>query len=59
MSKKRESHKQTLRQLLGRYGAQDGSVFHITNAAREQLIEEILRINDRFTRNPSLDEAAQ
>lgn len=49
MSKKRESHKQALRQLLDRWC--------ITRPDREELIAEILRVNDRFNYNSSLDEA--
>lgn len=49
MSKKRESHKQALRQVLDRWC--------ITRTDREELIEEILRIGNRFDYNPSLDEA--
>lgn len=49
MSKKRESHKQALRQMLDDWG--------ITRSDREELIDEILRIGDRFNYNPSLDEA--
>ena len=49
---KRESHKQTLRQLVDRFvGDMRGPVF------KEQLVDEILRVNDRFNHNPSLDEA--
>lgn len=52
MSKKRESHKQALRQLLDRYiGDMRGPVF------QEKLVDEILRIHDRFDYNPGLDEA--
>jgi hypothetical protein len=50
MSKKRESHKQVLRQLLDRH--RQGQIIH-----REKLIDEILRVNDRFNYNPGLDEA--
>lgn len=58
MSKKRESHKQALRQLLDRHGVghnlrQERGQLH----DREHLIDEILRVNDRFNYNPSLDEA--
>lgn len=49
MSKKRESHKQALRQLLDRWC--------VDRPDREDLIDEILRVNDRFDYNPSLDEA--
>ena len=48
MSKKRESHKQALRQLLQRYGLEGDW---------DPMLDEILRINDRFNYNPSLDEA--
>jgi hypothetical protein len=53
VSKKRESHKQALWQLLDRFGIE---VPH-GGICREDLIVEILRINDRFNYNPSLDEA--
>jgi hypothetical protein len=58
MSKKRESHKQALRQLLDRHGVssnlrQERGQLH----DREHLIDEILRLNDRFNSNPGLDEA--
>lgn len=58
MSKKRESHKQALRQLLELHGVgaalrQERGHLH----DREHLIGEILRIHDRFDYNPSLDEA--
>jgi hypothetical protein len=49
VSKTRESHKQALRQLLDRWC--------IDRPDREQLIDEILRVSDRFNYNPSLDEA--
>jgi hypothetical protein len=49
VSKTRESHKQALRQLLDRWC--------IDRPDREDLIAEILRVNDRFSYNPSLDEA--
>jgi hypothetical protein len=51
---KRESHKQALRQLLDRFG-----VFadRVDQPTRERLVDEILRINDRFNHNPGLDEA--
>jgi hypothetical protein len=52
MSKNRESHKQALRQLL------DRSIGSASSAAfKEKLIEEILRIGDRFDYNPGLAEA--
>ena len=52
MSKTRESHKQALSQLVDSFvGDTRGPAF------KEKLVEEILRINDRFTRNPSLEEA--
>jgi len=55
---KRASHKQALHQLLDRYGVtiarHDCGAGH---ANREHLLDEILRINDRFNHNPSLDEA--
>lgn len=43
MSKKRESHKQALRQLLDRSIGTASS-----DAFKAALIDEILRINDRF-----------
>lgn len=49
MSKKRESHKQALRQLLDRWC--------IDRPDREQLLDEILRVGDRFDGKPGLDEA--
>lgn len=49
MSKTRESHKQALRQLLDRYC--------IDRPDRDLLIDEILKIGDRFNYNPGLDEA--
>lgn len=50
---KRESHKQALRQLLDRYGVQE-----ITDRTREQLIDEIIRVHERFQESPSwLNEA--
>jgi hypothetical protein len=52
MASKRESHKQALRQLVDRFvGDMRGPVF------KEQFVDEILRVNDRFNHNPSLDEA--
>ena len=48
--KKRESHKQALRQLIDRFvGDMRGPIF------KEQFVDEILRVNDRFNDNPSLD----
>lgn len=52
MSKKRESHKQALRQLLDLYEV--GVCLPMTC---DELIDAILRVNDRFNHNPSLDEA--
>ena len=58
MSTKRASHRQALRQLLvdrhgiGNMRQERGQVIHV-----EHLIDEILRINDRFNHNPSIDEA--
>lgn len=49
MSKTRDSHRQALRQLLDRYC--------IIRPDRDQLIEDILKIDDRFSYNPSIDEA--
>ena len=49
---KRDSHKQALRQLVDHFvGDMRGPVF------KEKLVDEILRVNDRFNHNPSLDEA--
>lgn len=49
---KRESHRQALRQLVDRsIGTANSDAF------KEKLVDEILRINDRFNYNPSLDEA--
>lgn len=48
---KRDSHKQALRQLLDRY------ISGIDRRDHERLIDEILRIHDRFNSNPNLDEA--
>ena len=49
MSKTHESHKQALRQVLQRYGLEGNW---------DPMIDEILRINDRFAKSPSwLDEA--
>lgn len=55
---KRESHKQALRQLLDRYSAAQrlGPGAYVI-LDRDRLIDEILRVSDRFNRNPSLDEA--
>jgi len=53
MSKRtRESHKQALRQLCDLYEV--GVCLPMT---RDEFIDAILRINDRFNYNPSLDEA--
>lgn len=49
MSKTRDSHRQALRQLIDKYGLEGEDWY--------PLVEEILRINDRFSRNPGLDEA--
>ena len=52
MSKKRESHKQALRQLIDHYvGDMRGPIF------KEKVVDEILRFHDRFDGNPGLDEA--
>jgi len=53
MSKTHETHKQPLSQLGDRFvgGDMRGPAF------KEKLVEEILRINERFNRNPILDEA--
>ena len=49
---KRESHKQALRTIIDRFvGDRLGPAF------KEQLIEEVLRVNERFNHNPSLDDA--
>jgi len=49
---KRESHRQALRQLLERsVGSAHSEIF------KDKLVAEILRVNDRFNGNPSLDEA--
>ena len=48
----RESHKQALYQLVEHFvGDMRGTIF------KEKLVDEILRVNDRFNSNPSLDEA--
>ncbi len=48
----RESHRQALRQLLEQsVGSAHSEIF------KDKLVTEILRINDRFNHNPSLDEA--
>jgi hypothetical protein len=47
VSKTRESHKQALRQLLDRWC--------VERPDREELIDEILRVNDRFDYNLILD----
>lgn len=52
MSAKRESHRQAFRQLIERSIGTASS-----DAFKDKLVDEILRINDRFNRNPSLDEA--
>jgi hypothetical protein len=52
VSKKRESHKQALRQLLDLYEV--GVCLPMT---RDELIDAILRVNNRFNLNPSLNEA--
>ena len=52
MSKKRGSHRQALRQCL-----EDALGSAHSDAFKETLIDKILRINDRFNYNPSLDEA--
>lgn len=57
MSKRRESHRQALRQLLDRHGIgclrqERGQI-----TDQDRLIDEILGLNDRFNYNPSLDEA--
>jgi hypothetical protein len=45
-SSKRESHKQALRQLLDRY------IGNLGSAVNAQLVDEILRVHDRFTASP-------
>ena len=53
---KRESHRQALRQLLDRYGVHD----QILRGAltRDQLVDEILGVGDRFVGSPQwLEEA--
>lgn len=52
MPNKRERHKHALRQLLDVYEVSVGLPMTI-----DELIDGILRINDRFDANPSLDEA--
>ena len=52
MTKKRESHKQALQQLFDLYEV--GVCLPMT---RDELIDAILRVNQRFNSNPSLDEA--
>jgi hypothetical protein len=49
---KRASHRQALRQLMERSMGTAHS-----DAFKDKLVDEILRINDRFNGNPSLDEA--
>ena len=49
---KRESHKQALRQIVDHFvGDMRGPIF------KEKLVDEILRVNDRFNHNPGLNEA--
>jgi hypothetical protein len=57
MRKQRESHRQALRQLLDRHSI--GSLRQERGQVidPEQLIDEILRLSDRFNYNPSLNEA--
>lgn len=57
MSKTRESHKQALRQLLDRHSIGNVRQDRGQLLDRAQLINEILRIHDRFSHNPGLDEA--
>lgn len=55
MNKRHASHRQALRQLFERFGIErvDGS-----QKRRDLLIDEILRVSDRFNASPSwLDEA--
>ncbi|HSX23461.1 MAG TPA: hypothetical protein VLE97_11870 [Gaiellaceae bacterium] len=54
---KRESHKQALRQLFDRHSIGNLRQERGQLIDREHLIDEILRISDRFNGNPSLDEA--
>ena len=55
---KRESHKQALRQLLDRHNITALRQERGQLVDRERLVEEILRVNDRFAPSPSwLDEA--
>lgn len=56
---KRASHRQALRQLIDRFiGTPSNAAFEEKLAVvKEKLVDEILRINDRFSHNPSLDEA--
>ncbi len=50
MSKQRETHKQALRQLLNQWSSLDED--------REELIDAIIQIGDRFSGAPAwLDEA--
>jgi hypothetical protein len=56
MSKKRESHRQALRQLLVRHGIDDLRQERGQILDRERLIDEILRVGDRFD-HAGLDEA--
>jgi len=53
----RESHRQALRQLLDRHSIGNLRQERGQLVNGEELINEILRIHDRFNRNPSLDEA--
>ena len=57
MSRKLESHKQALRQLLDSHGVGDLRQERGQIVDRERLIDQILRVNDRFSYNASLDEA--
>jgi hypothetical protein len=53
MSTQREALRQLLdRHSIGNLRQERGQIID-----REQLIDEILRLNDRFNYNPSLDEA--
>ena len=57
MSKQRASHRQALRQLLERHGIGPLRQERGQLIDQDQLINEILRLNDRFNYNPGLDEA--
>lgn len=57
MNKKRESHRQALRQLLDRHVRGNLRQEQGQLVDHEYLIDEILRLHDRFSANPSLDEA--